>query len=141
MDTALILKKLEALERCIRRIESKRPDSAELLRESLDLQDILAVNLERAVQTCVDVASHILAESSGKSPETMGECFERLAEAGIVEEPLATRMQKAVGFRNIAVHEYEEIDWDIVFAIVTRDLEDFRAFARATLRHCERAGA
>ena len=111
------------------------------MRGDYDRQDILAVNLERAVQASVDVASHIIAGAAGGSPETMGECFERLADMGVLDAPTATRMQKAVGFRNIAVHEYDEIDWDIVFAIVTRDIGGFRVFARMVLRHCGLAGS
>ena len=40
-------------------------------------------------------------------------------------------MSRAVGFRNIAVHEYEEIDWDIVYAIATEGIADFQQFAEA----------
>ena len=64
----------------------------------------------------------------------MGEAFDRLAEAGIVDSALATQMKKAVGFRNIAVHAYEAIDWAIVYAISTRHLQDFEDFARVIAR-------
>lgn len=64
----------------------------------------------------------------------MGEAFDRLAERGLLAPDLALRMKKSVGFRNIAVHAYDNIDWQIVFAIVTHHLDDFEAFARATDR-------
>ncbi|MFT4177989.1 MAG: DUF86 domain-containing protein [Thermomonas sp.] len=58
----------------------------------------------------------------------MGETFDRLADHGLLDATLALRLKKAVGFRNIAVHAYDTIDWQIVFAIATRHLQDFEAF-------------
>ena len=136
MDKALVLKKLQALRRCVDRIESKRPDDPLPLRSDYDLQDILSVNLERAVQACVDVAAHLISDTSRPSPETMAGCFAELRAMTVLDDALADRLQKAVGFRNIAVHEYQEIDWDIVFSIVTKNLDDFRAYARAVMAHC-----
>ena len=60
----------------------------------------------------------------------MGAAFDRLSQAGILDAGLSLRMKKAVGFRNIAVHAYDTIDWKIVFAIATERLQDFEAFAR-----------
>ena len=56
MDKDVMNRKLESLRRCIARIESKRPITPDILRSNDDLQDIIALNLERAVQTCVDMA-------------------------------------------------------------------------------------
>jgi len=51
---------------------------------------------------------------------------------------LADRMKKAVGFRNISVHRYQNIDWSIVYSIVTERLDDFSAFAGCIARQLER---
>jgi uncharacterized protein YutE (UPF0331/DUF86 family) len=130
MDEAVILSKLESLRRCVERVRSKRPESAQALTEDFDLQDIISVNLERAVQICVDIAAHVLAELDAPAPESMAESFDQLGKQGVIPDDLATRMRKAVGFRNIPVHAYHEIDWVIVFSIVTDRLGDFSAFAR-----------
>ena len=55
---------------------------------------------------------------------------------GVLDKHLAARLQKAVGFRNIAVHEYREIDWDVAFPIISGDLGDFRSHARRVLEYC-----
>jgi uncharacterized protein YutE (UPF0331/DUF86 family) len=65
----------------------------------------------------------------------MSECFAELHGMGAIDEALASRMQKAVAFRNIAVHEYQQIDWDVVFSIVTRHMTDFREYAAAVMAH------
>lgn len=134
MDTTIIHEKLESLRHCLERIRQKRPSTAQALRDDLDAQDIVSVNLTRAVQLCVDIASHVLADTDQPPPATMGQSFERLADAGLITEALAGRMQAAVGFRNIATHSYREIDWDIVHVIATDNLSDFEDFARAVLR-------
>lgn len=130
MDQRVIEEKLEALRRCIKRVETKRPETPAELEEDIDLQDILSVNLERVVQLCVDIGAHIIASTEEKAPNTMGETFHILSEMNILKSGTAKVMQKAVGFRNIAVHNYEKIDWDIVHSICTKQLNDFKHFAR-----------
>ena len=110
------------------------PDDAATLAADADAQDIVALNLTRAVQQCVDIAAHIIAERNIPAPETMGQGFERLAQTGVITPELAIRMKHAVGFRNIAVHNYEAVNWRIVHAICKERLIDFEEFARSVAR-------
>jgi uncharacterized protein YutE (UPF0331/DUF86 family) len=135
MDKEVISAKLESLRRCIERIKAKTPSTAAALLQDNDLQDIISVNLERAVQLCVDIASHIIAESEMPVPGTMGESFEQLRRLDLISNDLATHMKKAVGFRNIAVHTYQEINWEMVYSIITKQLSDFVQFAIAVSKH------
>lgn len=132
MDKLILGEKLEALHRCVRRVEERRAASADELRSDVDRQDIVALNLTRAVQLCVDIAAVIIADTDELVPQTMGEAFDSLLRLGIIDGELASRMKAAVGFRNIAVHNYRTIDWDIVFFISHQGLGVFRDFARAT---------
>jgi uncharacterized protein YutE (UPF0331/DUF86 family) len=135
MDRGVIERKLEALRHCIARVRAKRPPTAESLAADADLQDVLVLNLSRAVQVCVDIGAHLLAPSGSALPATMGETFTRLGEVGLIDTELAARLRRAVGFRNIAVHNYEAIDWEIVWLLAGDPLRDFEAFARqAALR-------
>ena len=134
MDREIVEQKLESLRRCLQRIKEKCPPSADILARDLDAQDILSLNLSRAVQLCVDIGAHIIAGKNVPPPATMGQTFDALAELGIIGEELASRMKNAVGFRNITVHNYEAINWQIVHAIATRHVGDFADFARAVLR-------
>jgi len=137
MDREVISAKLETLRRCVQRIKDKTPASAAVLLEDYDLQDIICINLERSVQTCVDLASHIIAESDLPAPGSMSEAFERLRQLKLIPDELAARLTKAVGFRNVAVHAYREMDWEIVYGIITTRLADFVDFARAVARAAE----
>ena len=130
MDREVIEQKLESLRHCLQRIADKCPSDAETLGRDPDLQDIVAVNLIRAVQLCVDIGAHLIAGTQAPPPDTMGQTFDILATDGIIPESLATQLKKAVGFRNIAVHNYGVIDWTIVHTIARHHLGDFTEFAK-----------
>ena len=96
MDRGLRDQKLESLRHCLVRLAGKRPGSLEVLRDNYDLQDIIVVNLERAVQVCVDLAASLAADLETKVPDTMGQSFDILHHHGILSAPTAERMKKAV---------------------------------------------
>ncbi len=133
MDRQVIEQKLESLRRCLLRVKEKCPVDAESLVRDIDAQDIITLNLTRAVQLSVDLAAHLIASRDVPAPNTMGQAFEALASIGLISSALASRMKKAVGFRNIAIHNYEAIDWHIVHSICQRNLDDFRDFAACIL--------
>lgn len=135
MDKVVLAQKLESLRRCLLRIEQKRPDAATVLAADADLQDILVLNLTRAVQLSVDIASHLISQRNVPSPATMSDSFAALETLGVIDGPTATALRKAVGFRNVAVHNYEAINWEIVFQICHSQLADFRRFAQQVIAH------
>lgn len=141
MDRLIVERKLDSLQRCLARVASRCPPDVETLEADLDLQDVLVLNLSRVVQLCVDLAAHLIADQSLPPPETMGAAFDRLAQAGVLDKDLSLRMKKAVGFRNIAVHAYDTIDWHIVFAIATERLVDFEHFAQAVASRLDTSSA
>lgn len=109
----------------MQRIETKCPTDAAKL-----VTDIIALNLNRAVQICVDIGAHLIAGMKVPPPDGMGQTFDLLAQEGVLNEGLASSLKKDVGFRNIAVHNYENINWDIVHSIVKYHLADFSEFAK-----------
>jgi uncharacterized protein YutE (UPF0331/DUF86 family) len=131
MDRDLVEAKLESLRRCVERIDGKTPFSVDQLIRDPDIQDIIALNLQRAVQLSVDLAAHLIAETDASPPATMAENFEVLRKLQIIDSALAERMAKSVGFRNIAVHSYQAINWTVVYQICRHHLDDFRQFAKA----------
>ncbi len=133
MKNDVILKKIESLAKCIKRLEEKKPFSSEILKKDLDLQDIISVNLERAVQICIDICSIIISDKNYNTANTMADCFIILEENNVIPNDLSLKLQKSVGFRNISVHEYEKIDWDIVFNIITNHLSNFNEFIKYVL--------
>lgn len=90
MTDAVLAAKAEALQRCLARIRATCPATAEALAGNIDAQDIVSVNLIRAVQLAVDMATHAAASLGLPPPTTMGESFERLVEGGRLDAELAT---------------------------------------------------
>ena len=128
MDKVLLQKKLEMLVRCIERIKSQNVSSLEELESNLDKQEIIILNLQRAVQICIDIGNHILLDYS-VTPATMADTFKSMAEKGIISVSNAANLAKAVAFRNIAVHQYDTLDNKIIFDIINNHLVDFSDFA------------
>lgn len=99
--------------------------AAEIAADPYELERLL----ELIVQVAVDILSHLLAERR-VSPESYRATFELAGEHELLPTDLAGRLARAAGLRNILVHLYEDIDYDIVAASVDPAIEDFGAFVR-----------
>lgn len=130
MDQIIIESKIDSILRCVHRITSRLPETRKLFLQDLDAQDVIVLNLSRCVQLSVDLAMHICATSMDKLPQTMGQSFDALLTMNVIKESIAIKMKKSVGFRNVAVHNYDEIDMDLTYNIASKHLEDFIEFIR-----------
>ena len=130
MDRVVLTEKLESLRRSISRIEEKYAASKNNLQSDYDAQDIISLNLTRAVQLCVDIAAHIIAETDVTPPVSMSDAFVKLSDLKLIGEALSERIVSAVGFRNLAIHSYEKINWDIVKSLCEYHLSDFKLFSK-----------
>ncbi|MDA3809740.1 MAG: DUF86 domain-containing protein [Spirochaetaceae bacterium] len=133
MNNPLISKKIESLIHCLERIEAKKPDKIESLLDDYDIQDIISVNLERSIQISVDIAAIVISEKNLKTSNTMAGSFAALEQGHILSRDLSLKMQKSVGFRNVSVHEYRSIDWEIVYDIIHNHLINFKQFINAII--------
>ena len=124
MDRDVVTAKLESLRHRVERVRTRTPASVEELSSCYDAQDIICLNLERAVQACVDIAAHIVSDTECTVPDSMAGTFDALERQGVLSRDLTERMRRAVGFRNISVHAYQTLDWEIVYSIATERLGD-----------------
>ena len=131
MDRDVVTAKLESLRHCVERVRTRTPASVEELSSCYDTQDIICLNLERAVQACVDIAAHIVSDTECTVPDSMAGTFDALERQGVLSRDLTERMRRAVGFRNISVHAYQTLDWEIVYSIATERLGDFVEYGLA----------
>jgi uncharacterized protein YutE (UPF0331/DUF86 family) len=138
MDWEVVEQKLESFCHYLRRLETKCPTDAATLVADFDLQDIVLVNFTCAVQISVDIGAHLIAGMEVPPPDTMGQTFDLLSQEGVLHNELASSLKKAVGFRNIAVHNYESINWNIVHSIVKHHLADFSEFAKVVAMRLEK---
>lgn len=99
-----------------------------------DIQAIVERKLQLSIQACVDIANYIIARQRLRIPDEEGNIFLVLAQEGIIDDELGQRMKGMVNFRNILVHDYLEIDGEIVHQNLTQNLEDFNQFAQAIIK-------
>lgn len=134
-DKDVVLAKVAAIQRCLKRIkETTRLDPNSI--DDIDKQDIFILNLQRAVQAAIDLATHIVASEGLGLSDTIKDNFKFLKNAGIINEELTLRMESMVGFRNIAFHDYQTIDRDILKSILSNNLKDLEDFYTASLQGC-----
>ncbi len=124
------------MRRCIKRIKDNAPNDLEELKLNYDKQDIINLNLQRSIQISVDIGSHILSRVCGEQVQTMAETFLLLGGQGIIPETLADKLGKAVGFRNVAVHEYTRLNLEILYKIVTEEMGCFSEFSKIIFALC-----
>ena len=135
MDKLILEKKVDSILRCLNRIHDRIPDSEYDFLRDLDAQDVVILNLTRAVQLCVDIATHILSTTNQPVPSTMAEAFISLERINIISPEIADKMKRSVGYRNVAVHNYDDIDLSITYDIANNHLNDFKEFIKQILHY------
>ncbi|TVQ40665.1 MAG: DUF86 domain-containing protein [Wenzhouxiangella sp.] len=133
MNDVLLNKKI-SIERCVRQIrryyglDSDQPFEKDHLR-----QDAIAMNLQRAAELCIDMANHQVRMNKLGLPQDSRESFALLQEAGLIGEKLTGKLKAMVGFRNVLVHEYRELNLNIMIDIIENHLDDLLEFADTML--------
>jgi uncharacterized protein YutE (UPF0331/DUF86 family) len=137
-DPDIVLAKVAAVQRCLKRIQETTMLEPESL-DDIDKQDIFVLNLQRSVQAVIDLATHIVASEGLGLSDTVKGNFKLLQDAGVISKELAAKMESLVGFRNIAMHNYQAIDKDILKAILIHNLKDLEDFYTIVLLHFKMA--
>jgi len=133
MADDVLLSKVAIIERCLARIREEHGGDDTHLFDDVTRQDSIILNLQRACEAAIDLAMHLVSVRRLGIPEETRQAFEMLRDAGVLPGELADHMARMVGFRNVAVHEYQTLDLQIVKSIITTRLADFEAFSRAAL--------
>jgi len=119
----VLLEKTNSIQNCLQRIHDTVKGDVNRL-DQLDNQDIVVLNLQRAVQLIIDMASHIVSTMNLGIPQSLKDVFIILEKNNILSRDISAKMQKMVGFRNIAVHDYQSINPDVLKSIVLYHLKD-----------------
>ncbi|AWB09756.1 Uncharacterized conserved protein YutE, UPF0331/DUF86 family [Thermodesulfobium acidiphilum] len=133
LETDIVLAKVANIQRCLKRIIAITNNDPNSL-DDIDKQDIFVLNLQRAIESTIDIAAHIIASQGLGLATTIKENFKILNEAGIIDADLMKRMQAMVGFRNIAIHDYASLDINILKSILQHNLKDIEEFYTLILK-------
>lgn len=132
VDRDIILEKSAIIQRCLKRIQEVTGLSAKSL-DNIDVQDIFVLNLQRAAQASIDMAAHIIAYEGFGLPGSLREHFNILVQKNIIPRELGEKMNAMVGFRNIAIHEYQSLDQKILKSILKNNLKDIETYYKTIL--------
>lgn len=116
----------------VARVREVLPDRAEAFARDRSTREIVVLNLFVALQECVNLATHWLADDGRQVPGSYRGIFLALADTGAIPRELAERLAAASGFRNLVAHRYGVLDPDLVYRIASRHLDELLEFC-ATL--------
>jgi uncharacterized protein YutE (UPF0331/DUF86 family) len=133
MDEVL-LGKAEIIERCLQRIETEYRGSESELETNFTKQDSILLNIQRICEASIDAAMHMVRLHALGIPKDSRQAFTMLVKASLLDPQLGKHLEAMVGFRNIAVHNYTEINMDIVRSILNERLVDMKTFARLLIK-------
>lgn len=125
--------KAAIIRRCLGRVREEFRGEVSRL-DDFTIQDAIILNLLRACEAAIDLAMHRVADERLGIPQSSRDAFELLAQAKQLTPEAATAMKHMVGFRNIAVHSYQQLQRPILEAILQRHLSDFETFLDEILR-------
>src|SRR3989337_4545758 len=133
VDRAVVLRKLSELGTYYGQIKEFADITIDNYKNDWKTQRIVERTLQIMIETCTDIATHIISDRGMRPPTTYADTFRVLLENNIINSEMFATMEKMAKFRNIVVHQYEEVDAEIVIIILKKHLDDFIRFKEAIL--------
>lgn len=131
LNQELVRSRCQEIEESLERLERMRDLPKEVFLNERDMQDIACYRLLIAIEAALSLCYHVSAKRLKKVPGEYAECFALVADAGLITQDLSERLQKMARFRNLLVHVYWKINYDIVYEVIQHNLNDLRQFSRA----------
>lgn len=135
MADDVVLNKAATIERCICRAREEYAAAGDGFASNFSRQDAAVLNIQRACEAALDMGHHLVRRQKLGVPQSARQVFDLLARAGWIDDALAESLKKMVGFRNIAVHDYQTLLLPITVSIITLTLDDFLQFTSSVLKH------
>ena len=134
VDKTLILRKLAELEEYLGQVKEYASITVDRYSKDWKTQRVVERTLQMMIETCADVAGHIISDKGYRVPATYADTFRVLYENGILNKDLFETMETMAKFRNIIVHRYDKVGTEIVVGILKKDLNDFSAYKDAIVK-------
>ena len=140
VDKALVLRKLSELEEYLNQIREYSNIAVSDYSKGWKTQRIVERTLQMVIETCVDIAGHIISDQGYRIPKSYADAFRVLHEENILDTKLFDTMEKIAKFRNIVVHHYDKVDPEIVVTILRKHLDDFLSYKDAIINVVKTVG-
>lgn len=133
MADDVLLNKAATIERCVARAREEYAADPASFAQNYTRQDAAILNIQRACEAALDMGQHLIRRERLGIPQSARDVFNLLAQGGWIEVPLAEGLKRMVGFRNIAVHDYQAMQIPIAVAVIENHLGEFLQFSKALL--------
>ena len=131
----IVLNKKVSIERCVSQIRDYYGRKSDVVfAEDFIKQDAIALNLQRICEMAIDAANHVIKTKKLGLPQDSVESFYLLHRAGLINQTMMAQMKGMVGFRNVLVHEYKEMDLQIMADIIENHLCEPLEFVNLVLK-------
>lgn len=128
------LNKASIIERCLSRIREEYVGHESAIETDHSRQDSIVLNLQRACEAAIGLAMHVSRKQSLGLPQDARDAFTLLEKANVIPSDIADHMRAMVGFRNVAVHQYQNLSMPVLHSILEHHLDDFTAFTRCLIQ-------
>lgn len=129
----VLLNKAATIERCVLRARDEYQKDPASFATDFTRQDAAILNIQRACEAALDMGQYLIRKHKLGIPQSSRDVFSLLATAGYLPAELAENMKKMVGFRNIAVHEYQRLQLAVTEYVITQRLDDFYLYCQLLL--------
>ncbi|HCH24586.1 MAG TPA: toxin-antitoxin antitoxin component [Oceanospirillaceae bacterium] len=134
MANDVIINKAATIEKCVARARQEYNKGAASFADDFTRQDAAILNIQRACEASLDMGHHLIRQHLLGVPQSSKDVFTLLAAANYIDSDLATTMKNMVGFRNIAVHDYQTLQLPITVSIITKHLDDFLQYSKVLVQ-------
>jgi uncharacterized protein YutE (UPF0331/DUF86 family) len=142
MADDVLLNKAATIERCVARAREEYAANPGGFATDYTRQDAAILNIQRACEAALDMGQHLIRRERLGVPQSARDVFALLARGGWIDTALAEALKRMVGFRNIAVHDYQALQLPITVRIIEQHLDEFLQYSRALLlRDAGQAGS
>jgi len=130
----VLLNKATTIERCVARAREEYDRDPDTFDRDFTRQDAAILNIQRACEAALDIGHHLIRRDGLGLPQSARDVFRLLASAGRIDADLADSLMRMVGFRNIAVHDYQTLHLPMTIKVITKHLDDFLRFSETILK-------
>jgi len=134
MHDDVLINKAATIERCVARALEEYQYDPDSFADNFTRQDAAILNIQRACEAALDMGQHLIRREQLGIPQSARDVFTLLAQGGWVEKTLADSLKRMVGFRNIAVHDYQTLQLPITIKVITEHLDEFLRYSESILK-------
>lgn len=130
----VIINKAATIETCVARAREEYQRNPATFATDFTRQDAAILNIQRACEAALDMGQYLIRREQLGVPQSARDVFDLLAHGSWIDETLADSLKRMVGFRNIAVHNYQQLQLPITVRIIEAHLDDFLAYSKLILK-------